>query len=139
MGEQGERPQIEVHQPTYKMEPKDDEKFLPSKVTEVIEKTMNDYLYDKEYDDDHAKSWTLHLSDEIKKNVKELNIRRHRIIVQVVIGEQASQGVRVASKCLWDVKSDNWASATLVTSRFSPSAWSSVAITNEGQPSQWRG
>jgi hypothetical protein len=112
MTENVERPQIEVHQPTYIMAPKDDEKFLPSKVTEVIEKTMAEFLGDKEYNDDDAKAWTLNLSNEIKKAVKELNMKRHKIIVQVVIGEQASQGVRVASKCLWDVSSDNWASGS---------------------------
>mmetsp|Transcript_54219 Transcript_54219/g.86188 ORF Transcript_54219/g.86188 Transcript_54219/m.86188 type:complete len:134 (-) Transcript_54219:173-574(-) len=104
--------QLQVYQNTYIMAPKDDEKFLPSKVSEVIERVMNDYFKDKEYSPEEAKSWTLELSNDIKAAVKELNIPRYKIIVQVVIGEQASQGVRVASKCLWDVSSDNWASYT---------------------------
>jgi hypothetical protein len=41
---------------------------------------------------------------------QELNIPRYKIIVQVVLGETKDQGVRVASKCLWDADSDNYAS-----------------------------
>mmetsp|Transcript_130264 Transcript_130264/g.324790 ORF Transcript_130264/g.324790 Transcript_130264/m.324790 type:complete len:127 (-) Transcript_130264:358-738(-) len=108
MGEQ----HVHVWENTYIMQPKDDEKFLPSKVQEAIERVMNDYLKDKEYYPEDAKMWTLDLSNEIKAAVKELNNPRYKIIVQVVIGEQASQGIRVASKCLWDTSSDNWASYT---------------------------
>merc|ERR1712039_314674 len=108
----GEPHQVQVWENTYIMEPKDDEKFLPSKVTGVIDRVMNEYFKDKEYSAEEAKQWTLELSNDIKTAVKELAIPRYKIIVQVVIGEQASQGIRVASKCLWDVNSDNWASYT---------------------------
>mmetsp|Transcript_67352 Transcript_67352/g.161486 ORF Transcript_67352/g.161486 Transcript_67352/m.161486 type:complete len:131 (+) Transcript_67352:104-496(+) len=104
--------QVQVWENTYIMAPKDDEKMLPSKVTEVLERVMNDYLRDKEYSAEDAKIWTLELSNDIKASVKELRIPRYKIIVQVVIGEHGSQGIRVASKCLWDVTSDNWASYT---------------------------
>mmetsp|Transcript_24265 Transcript_24265/g.76294 ORF Transcript_24265/g.76294 Transcript_24265/m.76294 type:complete len:128 (-) Transcript_24265:157-540(-) len=104
--------QVHVWENTYIMQPKDEEKFLPSKVTETIERVMNEYFKDKEYTAEDAKIWTLDVSNDIKSAVKELNIPRYKIIVQVVIGEQASQGIRVASKFLWDVTSDNWASYT---------------------------
>lgn len=108
----GDQHQVHVWENTYIMHPKDEEKFLPSKVSEVIERVMNEYLKDKEYGAEDAKIWTLDLSNEIKAAVKELHIPRYKIIVQVVIGEHASQGIRVASKCLWDVSADNWASYT---------------------------
>merc|ERR1712154_750245 len=108
----GEKHQVHVWENTYIMQVKDSEKFLPSQVSAVIEKVMREYLSDKEYCAEEAKSWTLDLSNDIKTAVKELQIPRYKIIVQVVIGEQASQGIRVASKCLWDVSSDNWASYT---------------------------
>merc|ERR1719230_1283129 len=108
----GDQHQVHVWENTYIMAPKDDEKFMPSKVTAVIDKVMNEYLRDKEYNVEDAKIWTLELSNDIKAAVKELSIPRYKIIVQVVIGEQGSQGVRVASKFLWDVNSDNWASYT---------------------------
>ncbi|CAE8588161.1 unnamed protein product, partial [Polarella glacialis] len=108
----GDQHQVHVWENTYIMQPKESEKFFPSKVSACIERVMEDYLKDKEYGAEDAKIWTLDLSNEIKAAVKELNVPRYKIIVQVVIGEQASQGIRVASKCLWDVSSDNWASYT---------------------------
>eukprot|EP00928_Gymnodinium_smaydae_P025497 TRINITY_DN2027_c0_g1_i1.p2 TRINITY_DN2027_c0_g1~~TRINITY_DN2027_c0_g1_i1.p2 ORF type:complete len:133 (+),score=33.64 TRINITY_DN2027_c0_g1_i1:113-511(+) len=104
--------QVHVWENTYIMEPKEEEKFLPSKVTEAIERTVEGYFKDRECCIEDAKIWTMELSNEVKAAVKELHIPRHKIIVQVVVGEQASQGVRVASKCLWDASSDNWASYT---------------------------
>eukprot|EP00930_Biecheleria_cincta_P057979 TRINITY_DN43846_c0_g1_i1.p1 TRINITY_DN43846_c0_g1~~TRINITY_DN43846_c0_g1_i1.p1 ORF type:complete len:129 (-),score=19.94 TRINITY_DN43846_c0_g1_i1:185-571(-) len=109
----GEQHQVHVWENTYIMMPKDHEKFLPSKVTAVIKKVMEEYLSDKEYDFADAKIWTLDISNEIKDAVRQqVNIPRYKIIVQVVIGEQASQGIRIASKCLWDTSADNWASYT---------------------------
>mmetsp|Transcript_11575 Transcript_11575/g.26395 ORF Transcript_11575/g.26395 Transcript_11575/m.26395 type:complete len:128 (-) Transcript_11575:378-761(-) len=104
--------QVHVWENTYIMEPKDDEKFLPSKVTQTMERVMNEYFKDKEYAPEDARGWTLDICNDIKAAVKELNIPRYKIIVQCVIGEQASQGIRVASKQLWDVTADNWASYT---------------------------
>lgn len=35
---------------------------------------------------------------------------RYKIVVQVTIGQMKDQGVRVASRCLWDTATDNYAS-----------------------------
>ena len=37
-------------------------------------------------------------------------VYRYKIVVQVTIGEMKDQGVRVASRCLWDTATDNYAS-----------------------------
>ena len=52
------------------------------------------------------------IADQIKMQVKALNIPSYKIVVQTVIGEITGQGVRVASKCLWDDQNDNLASFT---------------------------
>ena len=52
------------------------------------------------------------MAEQIKKSVQGLTIPSYKIIVQTVIGEITGQGVRVASKCLWDDQNDNWASFT---------------------------
>ena len=55
--------------------------------------------------------WSVQISEQVKARIKqELNIPRYKIVVQVTIGEMRSQGIRVASKCLWDADSDNYAS-----------------------------
>ncbi|CEL97936.1 unnamed protein product [Vitrella brassicaformis CCMP3155] len=103
--------QVHVWEPTYRTEPAENEKFLPSKVERVIRQVMEDKLTDKQYHQDEAKIWTLELCNEIKQAVKEkLEIPRFKLIVQVVIGENSGQGIRVASKCLWDINLDNWSS-----------------------------
>lgn len=35
---------------------------------------------------------------------------RYKIVVQVTIGQMKDQGVRVASRCLWDTATDNYTS-----------------------------
>ena len=47
--------QVHVWENTYQLAPKEDQKFLPSKVTEIIDKVMSEKLGDKEYDPDMAK------------------------------------------------------------------------------------
>lgn len=37
---------------------------------------------------------------------------RYKLVVQVVLGEIKGQGLKIASKCLWDPNFDNWASYT---------------------------
>ena len=37
---------------------------------------------------------------------------RYKIVVVVQIGQNTNQGVRVASRCLWDDKRDTFASAS---------------------------
>ncbi len=50
-----EQHQVHVWENTYQMEPKDDQKFLPSKITEIVDQVMAAKLADKEYDADQAK------------------------------------------------------------------------------------
>ena len=67
-------------------------------------------MKDKEYDHAHAKNMAERIADEIKASVKGLSIPSYKIVVQTVIGQVQGQGVRVASKCLWDEQNDNFAS-----------------------------
>lgn len=39
----------------------------------------------------------------------ELDYPRYKVVVQVVMGENKLQGVRVASRCLWDADTDGFA------------------------------
>ena len=45
----------------------------------------------------------------------ELNHTRYKIIVQVLIGEQKGEGLRIATRCLWDPEADNYASHTFIS------------------------
>lgn len=41
-----------------------------------------------------------------------LNIPRFKVVVQTVIGQMKDQGIRVASRCLWDTSTDNYAAVS---------------------------
>lgn len=52
------------------------------------------------------------LSEKIKAAVKKLELPRYRIISVVQVGKEDRGGVKIGSRCLWNSKSDRWASAT---------------------------
>ncbi|CAM9219843.1 unnamed protein product, partial [Hapterophycus canaliculatus] len=43
-----------------------------------------------------------------------MNLARYKYVVQVVIGEQRGEGVRMGSRCFWDSDTDNVASETYI-------------------------
>ena len=42
----------------------------------------------------------------------ELNLERYKFVVQVVIGEQRGEGVRMGCRCFWDSDTDGYAEDT---------------------------
>lgn len=47
--------------------------------------------------------------------VAEWALPRYKIMVQVVVGEQKGEGVRMGTRCLWDAATDTLASETFMT------------------------
>jgi tctex1 domain-containing protein 2 len=70
---------------------------------------VKEELAGKKFDEQEAKEWSLNIADTIRERVRQLNIPRYKVIVQVTIGQMLDQGVRVASRCLWDTATDNYA------------------------------
>ncbi|XP_039267339.2 uncharacterized protein LOC120342533 isoform X1 [Styela clava] len=111
---------------TYKMQP--DKKFQPHVARKVVEKVIDDLLY---WDDDvltddgtppnemkelaayelakhkRRSKLTLKMADEVKDELKQLDFPRYKYVVNVMIGQLKFQGIRVASRCLWDTNVDN--------------------------------
>nr|XP_039267341.1 uncharacterized protein LOC120342533 isoform X3 [Styela clava] len=50
---------------------------------------------------------TLKMADEVKDELKQLDFPRYKYVVNVMIGQLKFQGIRVASRCLWDTNVDN--------------------------------
>merc|ERR1711892_1411926 len=58
-------------------------------------------------------TWTKEIADEIKSRLKsELELPRYKFVVQVVIGEQRGEGVRMGCRCFWDPDTDAYAEDT---------------------------
>ena len=100
-------------------EPKELEKFYPSKATILIKQTLEQSLLGYELDISSLAGKT----DELTKSLRDamravLSLVRYKFVVQVIMGEIKQQGLKIASKCLWDVNSDNYASYTLKTETY---------------------
>ena len=99
----------------------------------IAEEVVNAELQaEEEYDEEDAKMWSLTIGDKVRDAIKSklrtrisaevilicikrsenMNIPRYKIIVQTTVGQLRDQGIRVASRCLWDVSTDNYTSVT---------------------------
>jgi len=112
----------------------ENEKFYPSKVKEiahqVLRQEVDDSLNEKnieewtEYGDDFE-TLSKHIADEIKNRcLKELNLPRYKLVVQVTIGQMKDQGVLITSRCMWDTVNDNYASVHIKNQHI----WASVLV-----------
>ncbi|KAK6188711.1 hypothetical protein SNE40_004837 [Patella caerulea] len=99
---------------TYRMEPY--KKFLVPEVREIIKEVLEGQLANEQYNKDTTPKLTEDISEDIKHKVKQLSFDRYKIIVSVVIGEKASQGVTITSRCSWDANLDNFSTFTFTSS-----------------------
>ena len=86
-------------------------RFRANEVIKAVKALLDERLKGKKYDSNESAQLSKELCTEIKEKVKEIGAPRHKLVVQVTIGEVQGQGVRIASRCLWDVETDNHASA----------------------------
>jgi hypothetical protein len=58
------------------------------------------------YNGDSAPQLIKQLSDDIKSGLKGMGLERYKFVVQVSLGEQRGEGVRVGSRCFWQPDTD---------------------------------
>jgi len=104
---------METWEPAFRQKPADNERFIPAAVDAIIKEEMEKRLRKAKYDDEKCKQLALELCADIKEKVKGLNLPRYKIVLQSVIGEVKGQGAYIASRCLWDTETDNYASYSL--------------------------
>merc|ERR1711934_7593 len=104
---------------TYLLGPKDEEKFDSAKVKEVITEVFQKKFGEGfEYNADDAADMGTDVCTEIQDRVKELGYVRYKIITQVTLGEIKGQTMRIGSRCLWDLSTDNSASEVLQNNKY---------------------
>eukprot|EP00746_Dinoflagellata_sp_MGD_P010629 gnl/MRDRNA2_/MRDRNA2_121992_c0_seq1.p2 gnl/MRDRNA2_/MRDRNA2_121992_c0~~gnl/MRDRNA2_/MRDRNA2_121992_c0_seq1.p2 ORF type:complete len:126 (+),score=21.54 gnl/MRDRNA2_/MRDRNA2_121992_c0_seq1:97-474(+) len=101
-----------VDENTYVVHPEYKNKFRPGPAREIIKEVLHAKLEKATYHAEQTQVLTKQVADEIKDRLKELGLARYKIVVQVVIGEQRGQGVRMGTRCFWDVDTDSSASET---------------------------
>ncbi|XP_040896505.1 dynein light chain Tctex-type protein 2B isoform X2 [Toxotes jaculatrix] len=94
---------------TYIIRPNHQHKFKTAIVKEYIREIVRERLSGVQYDPEEVPELSRSLADSIKDKVKNAGFDRYKLVVQVVIGEQRGQGVKMSSRCLWDADTDNYA------------------------------
>eukprot|EP00756_Hemistasia_phaeocysticola_P000634 Hpha_TRINITY_DN10466_c0_g1::TRINITY_DN10466_c0_g1_i1::g.193402::m.193402 len=97
--------------PTYLMKPREGTKFVKREVERTMEEIITERLRGREYDPQEGQQLTKELCSEIQGKVKNLGYERYKLVIQVNISENRGQGMRIASRCLWDPDQDNYAEA----------------------------
>ncbi|XP_031568783.1 tctex1 domain-containing protein 1-like [Actinia tenebrosa] len=94
-------------QSTYRLEPT--ERFREGKVKTIIEETFNSELKDLSYSPEVCSRMTKKLCDMIQQKVKNLQFSRYKCVTVIFLGQKSGQSARVASRCVWDTRFDNYA------------------------------
>ncbi|XP_066548003.1 dynein light chain Tctex-type 5-B [Amia ocellicauda] len=115
---------LPLHQPvpeiqfenTYKTKPDEGCHFNSAKFQGLLEATLDSYLGESGYSPVTCGQLSQNLSDLIRSKAKDITPPRYKLVCLVILGQCNDQGVQVASRCLWDTESDNFAVATVQNS-----------------------
>ena len=99
----------------YQLKPRTGAKFSQSAVQAVIEEVLRTRFTDVPYVWEDCAQQSKEATAEIQQQLEQLGYRRYKLLAQVTIAEAAQQGLRIASRCLWDTSVDNYAEFTLST------------------------
>lgn len=94
--------------------------FHPSQAKAIIKEVLHAKLGSKTYNPELTSQWTREIADEIKHKLKELSLPRYKFVVNVAIGEQRGEGIRIACRCLWDSDTDAFAEEVFMNVRARP-------------------
>lgn len=94
------------------MKPRPGTKFLKGEVEKVIEKVCQEKVGSRQYVFDEVQPLIKELCAEIQQRVLALGYERYKLVSQVSVMEAANQGIRIASRGLWDPEVDNYAEFT---------------------------
>ena len=66
---------------SYRIEPKEDEKFRASKATEILKDVVVSYVHNENYDSAMCKKFATTMCDIIQEKLKDLNYPRYKYVV----------------------------------------------------------
>ncbi|KAF0714637.1 Aste57867_3771 [Aphanomyces stellatus] len=92
--------------PSYKNKP------TTTKMKQIISTVLQEKLEATAYQSDKASQLTKEIADAVKLQLKACEFPRCKYLVQVVIGEQRGEGVRMGCRCFWDSETDCYATET---------------------------
>ncbi|KAK7889367.1 hypothetical protein WMY93_024927 [Mugilogobius chulae] len=80
-----------------------------------IREVVREQLTGVRYDAEEIQQLSNTVAESIKDRVKKAGIDRYKLAVQVVIGEQRGQGVKMSTRCFWDADTDSYAEDVFIT------------------------
>jgi tctex1 domain-containing protein 2 len=100
---------------TYRMDPNDENRVDLARLRRVASSVIETAIAGYKYDASQGKQFSLTLADRVRSQIKQLPFSRHKAVVQVVLGQKKGQDLRVASRCMWDLKWDRHMTITKET------------------------
>ena len=106
-----ETPKVRLEN-TYKVEPDDNAVFNCQKIQNIIETVLEAQLKDEKYDARMCRSLTKDVSNIIKDRLKHMEMPRYKLVVSVMLGECGDQCLQLASRSIWNDKTDKSVTGT---------------------------
>lgn len=100
---------------TYRMEPDNDYRFRAYRIQPKILEVVVEQMKDQSYNPQTVNELVINVSRSVHQLMKNFQLPRYKLIVQTVIAQKYEQLVRIASRCLWDPKTDNMLSVQYET------------------------
>ena len=100
---------------TFRMDPNDENRVDLARLRRVAGSVIETAIGGYKYDPNQGKQFSLTLADRVRSQIKQLPFARHKAVVQVVLGQKKGQDLRVASRCIWDLKVDRHITITKET------------------------
>ncbi|XP_046553363.1 dynein light chain Tctex-type 5-B-like [Haliotis rubra] len=94
---------------TYRMQPSSEERFSVTKMENLMSEILDSRLKDTTYNGEKCSELAKELVCTIIAKTKEFQWQRYKLVAQVHIGQNDSQAVQVASRCIWDPSLDSYA------------------------------
>ena len=92
---------------TYRMEPDKEYRFRPYRIQAKILEVVVEQVKNQRYNAATVNDLVKNVTRSVHQLMKNFQLPRYKIIVQTVIGQKFEQLIRIASRCLWDPKTDN--------------------------------
>ena len=100
---------------TYRLEPDNEYRFRPYRIQPKVLEILSDRMKDKTYSKETGSDLVKEITRSVHQLMKNFQIPRYKIVVQTVITQKFEQLLRVASRSLWNPKTDNMISVNYET------------------------